>query len=111
MTIIAHFLIMVGGLLAAVAGIGAVRFSTAYARIHAAGVASPIAFLVAAIGAVIALDRVGAGYVLIASLAMFVTLPMGAHLLFRAVHTTSDNAHLRHDARAEAEQQRKRNDG
>ncbi len=97
MTYLAHFLIMFGGLLAMVAGVGTVRFSTAYARIHAAGVASPIAFLVAGVGAIIELDLVGAGYIVIAGLAMLVPLPMGVHLLFRAVHRTTDNSHLQID--------------
>lgn len=104
MTVVAHLLLLFGALLAVVAGIGAVRFSTAYARIHAAGVASPIAFLVAALGAVMELDPVGAGYTVIAALAMLVTLPIGAHLLFRAVHRTTDNAHLNIDDLGTAEQ-------
>ncbi len=103
MTTLAEFLLLVGALLAVVAGVGVVRLSTAYARIHAAGVASPIALLVAGAGAVIELDVVGAGYVVIAALAMLATLPVGVHLLFRAVHRTTDNAHLVVDDLAPAE--------
>lgn len=106
MTFIAHLLLVVGGLLAVVAGLGFLRFSTAYARIHAAGVASPIAFLVAGLGGIIELDLVGAGYIVIAALAMLVTLPMGVHLLFRAVHRATDNAHLRIDDLGAAERRR-----
>ena len=108
MIVLARFLLMFGGLLAVVAGIGALRFPTAYARIHAAGVASPIAFLVAGLGAIIELDLVGAGYIVIAALAMLVTLPMGVHLLFRAVHRSTDNAHLRIDDLAAAERDSQR---
>ena len=103
MTVVAELLLVLGAALAVVAGIGAVRFSTAYARIHAAGVASPIAFLVAALGGMLELGVVGAGYILIAAVAMLVTLPVGAHLLFRAVHRTTDGAHLRNDDLATAE--------
>ncbi len=105
MTLLAHFFLLLGGVLAVIAGVGVVRFSTAYARIHAAGVASPIAFLVAGIGAVIELDWVGAGYVVVAALAMLVTLPVGAHLLFRGVHRTTDNSHLGVDDLAPVERQ------
>lgn len=111
MSVVAQLLFLFGALLAVVAGIGAVRFSTAYARIHAAGVASPIAFLVAALGAIIELDLVGAGYTVIAAMAMLVTLPVGAHLLFRAVHRSTDNAHLGVDDLMTAERARNRREG
>ncbi len=97
LTVVAHLLIALGGVLAAIAGIGVVRLSTPYARIHAAGVASPVAFVVAGVGAAIELDVIGAGYVLIAAVAMLVTLPIGVHLLFRAVYRTADNVHLHRD--------------
>jgi len=110
MTVVAHFLLVFGGLLAVVAGVGAVRFSTSYARIHAAGIASPISFLVAGLGGIIELDLVGAGYIVIAALAMLVTLPIGAHLLCRAVHRATDNAHLRIDDLTAAEHRREPNE-
>lgn len=94
MSIVAQLLLLFGALLAVIAGIGSVRLPTAYGRIHAAGIASPIAFLVAALGAIIELDAVGAGYTVIAAMAMLVTLPVGVHLLFRAVHRSTDNTHL-----------------
>ncbi len=94
MTAVASALMIMGGVLAVLAGIGVLRFSTTSARLHAAGKASPIAFLVAAIGAGIELGPAGSAALLIASAAMILTLPVGVHLLFRAVHRTSDNSHL-----------------
>ncbi len=94
MTVVASVLMLTGGLIAILAGIGVLRFSTSYARFHAAGKASPVAFLVAAIGASIELGATGAVYLAIASAAMVLTLPVGVHLLFRAVHRTSTNDHL-----------------
>lgn len=81
-------LMLLGGLIAILAGVGIIRLKTPYARFHAAGKASPIAFLVAAVGAGIELGAEGAAYLTIAGLAMVMTLPIGVHLLFRAVHRT-----------------------
>lgn len=103
MTTVANTLMLVGGLIAILAGVGVLRFSTSYARFHAAGKASPVAFLVAAIGAGSQLGPVGAGYLVIAAAAMVLTLPVGVHLLFRAVHRTSANTHLVTDELAPAE--------
>jgi multicomponent Na+:H+ antiporter subunit G len=103
MTTLANILMLVGGLIAILAGIGVLRFSSSYARFHAAGKASPVAFLVAAIGAAIQLGAAGSAYLAIASAAMILTLPVGVHLLFRAVHRTSTNDHLIVDDLAAAE--------
>ncbi len=103
MTTVANSLMLLGGLIAILAGVGVLRFSTSYARFHAAGKSSPVAFLVAAVGASIELGWTGAGHLVIAGTAMVLTLPVGVHLLFRAVHRTSTNAHLVIDDLAPAE--------
>lgn len=92
MTTIGSIIILVGSVIGLLAGIGLLRFSTPYARFHAAGKASPVAFLVAALGTAMTLDPAGAAYLGVAAAAMILTLPVGVHLLFRAVHrTTSSN--------------------
>ncbi len=88
MMLVAEVVMVLGAVVAVLAGIGLLRFSTPYARLHAAGKASPVAFVVAAIGAGLVLGWSGAAYLIIASIAMVVTLPLGVHLLFRAVHRT-----------------------
>ena len=70
------------------AAIGLVRLRTPYARIHAAGKASPVAFLVAAVGASIELGWAGAARLVLAGAALILTLPLAVHLLFRALHRT-----------------------
>ncbi len=94
MNLMANVLMLIGGLVALLAGIGLLRLNTPYARFHAAGKASPIAFLVAAVGAGIALGPTGAGLVLVAAAAMTLTLPVGVHLLFRATYRAGENDHL-----------------
>ena len=86
--VIAGSLLCLGGVIAVVAAVGLHRFSTAYARFHAAGKASPVAFLVAALGASLSLSAAGTGLLLVATTAMILTLPVGVHLMFRAVYRT-----------------------
>jgi len=87
---IASILMLAGAMVALLAGIGLLRFESAYARFHAAGKASPVAFLIAAAGTSLILGWSGAGLLLFAAAAMVLTLPLGVHLLFRAVHRTTD---------------------
>lgn len=103
MTVVADILMITGGAIALLAAVGLLRFSTAYARFHAAGKASPVAFLVAAIGAGISLGPAGAAQLAVAAVAMILTLPIGVHLLFRAVHRTTLSNHLHADDLAPAE--------
>jgi len=104
MSVVASVFILAGALLAALAGIGVLRFDTAYARFHAAGKASPVAFLLVAIGAAVELGWAGAALLAVASTALVLTLPVGVHLLFRAVHRTTTSDHLRVDDLAGPEQ-------
>lgn len=81
-------LVLVGAGLALVASLGLVRLRTPYARFHAAGKASPVAFLAVAVGMGIELGGGVAARLLLAAAALTVTLPIGVHLLFRATHRT-----------------------
>lgn len=99
----ADILMALGSAVAVLAGVGLLKFETNYARFHAAGKASPIAFLVTAIGASWHLDFGDVAYLAIAAGAMVLTLPVGVHLLFRAVHRSTPGDHLAVDELAEAE--------
>ena len=94
MSLVASVVMLAGSLVALLAGLGVLRFSTPYARFHAAGKASPVAYLVAAIGAGLEIGLAGSAYLLVAAVAMVLTLPVGVHLLFRAVHRTTPPDHL-----------------
>lgn len=89
MNIVAGIIMILGGFIAILAAVGLHKFDTPYARFHAAGKASPVAFLVAAVGAAMTLGAAGAALLAVASVAMIVTLPVGVHLMFRAVHRTT----------------------
>ena len=89
MSPVASVLILAGSGLALLAGVGLLRFDTPYARFHAAGKASPVAFVLVAAGAAIETGWVGAAQLAVAAAALVLTLPVGVHLLFRAVHRTA----------------------
>lgn len=91
MNIVASLLMLAGSLVAVLAGVGLLKFDTPYARFHAAGKASPIAFLITAVGAGLALGLDGAAPLVVAGFAMIWTLPLGVHLLFRATYRISQD--------------------
>ncbi len=100
---VSQVLILAGAVLGMLAGVGLLRFSTPYARFHAAGKASPIAFLLVGAGASLEVGLAGAGQLAVAAVALVLTLPAATHLLFRATHRTVASPHLRDDALARAE--------
>jgi len=89
MTIVAEVIMIVGALIAVLAAVGLHKFATPYARFHAAGKASPVALLVVALGAGISLGWAGSALLIVASVAMILTLPVGVHMMFRAVHRST----------------------
>jgi multicomponent Na+:H+ antiporter subunit G len=89
MSIVATLGALIGVAIVVMAGIGLLRFRTPYARIHAAGKASPVAFVVVAVGVGLELGGAGAARLVLASVALVITLPVAVHLLFRAVHTAT----------------------
>ncbi len=69
------------------------RFIEMSGRPHAAGKASPIAFLLVAIGAALEVGWRGAAELAIVATALLLTLPASTHLLFRATHRTDPSHH------------------
>lgn len=82
-------LILLGAALTLLAAIGLLRLNTPTARLHAAGKASPVGFLVAAVGAALRLGGSAAVVLLLAVAAIALTFPIAMHLLFRAVHRSA----------------------
>lgn len=108
MTVIAALFALAGGAVALLAGVGLLRFRTPYARFHAAGKASPVAFLFVAVAAAIETGWAGSARLAVAAVALVLTLPVGVHLLFRAVHRTTTGEHLLIDELAPAEARARR---
>ena len=104
MSVISWIFITIGCIVGLSAGLGLLRFQSSSARFHAAGKASPIAFLSISVGASLELGFSGEGLLLFTGLAMVVTLPIAVHLLFRAVHRTEADSKLVVDELRDAEQ-------
>jgi multicomponent Na+:H+ antiporter subunit G len=104
-SVVSSVFVLSGAAVALLAGIGLVRFRTPYARFHAAGKASPVAFFLISIGAGLEVGLFGAAELLVAAVALLLTLPASTHLLFRATHRTTASSHLRRDDLVAAEQQ------
>ncbi len=97
MNTVSALFVLAGAVVALIASVGLLRLPTTYARIHAGGKAIPISFLVIATGCAIELGLVGGLQLTVAALAITVTLPAVTHLLFRAVHQTTDSSRLNDD--------------
>jgi len=110
MSPIATVFLLAGSLVSVLAGIGLLKFATPYARFHAAGKASPVAFILVAVGAGIELGWAPSALLFVAVAAMVLTLPVGVHLLFRAVHRATPGDHLVVDELRVAERLIERND-
>ena len=95
---IAATLVLLGASLSVVASLGLLRLPTAYARVHAAGKASPISFLLIAAGCGVELGLGAAAQLGVAAVALVTTLPVASHLLFRAIYRTTPSDHLHADA-------------
>jgi multicomponent Na+:H+ antiporter subunit G len=86
---IVGIVMLLGIVIILLAGIGLLRFRTPYARVHAAGKASPVAFIVVALAASVELGWAGAARLVLAAIALVLTLPIAVHLLFRATHAAA----------------------
>jgi multicomponent Na+:H+ antiporter subunit G len=107
---LAAILVLLGAVTILIAGVGLLRFRSPYARFHAAGKASPVAFLLIAMGAATEVDAASAARLAVAAVALVVTLPVGVHQLFRAVHRSQPST-LDTDELADAEQRDSGSDG
>lgn len=76
-------LITAGALLVLIAGIGVIRFTDVYARMHAATKATTIGIALVGVAAAISLDEARAK-ILLAIVFIFITAPAAAHLVGRA---------------------------
>lgn len=76
-----------GAALAALAGIGQVRFGDLFVRMHVATKPPTLGLLMVAVGAALRLPGLAAGAALLLIVALqFLTAPVSAHLVGRAAH-------------------------
>lgn len=103
MSLVAGLIVLVGVAITLVAVLGLLRFESPYAQFHAAGKASPVGFLVIALGCAIEMGGAAALHLAVAAAGLTLTMPVSVHLLFRAIHRSNDAPALTHDDLAVAE--------
>lgn len=87
MSFVGDALILAGAALAALAGVGQLRFADLFVRMHVATKPSTLGLLLVAIGAMIRVSERGAFALLALTIALqFLTAPVAAHLIGRAAH-------------------------
>ncbi len=91
MDTLGQVLIVAGCLLVFVSSIGLHRFPDVFARLHAAGKATSLGFALVVAGAIsIGLPGRGWGELLVASVVLLLTTPVGVHMLARAAYWSGD---------------------
>jgi multicomponent Na+:H+ antiporter subunit G len=85
--VVGSVLIVAGAAFSAVAGLGALRLHDVLTRMHAATKATTLALLLIASGAALRLDDGSAAIKLFLAVSLvFITAPIGAHLVGRAAY-------------------------
>ena len=94
METLGEILLVVGGAWSVLASIGVNRFGETYARMHAATKTTTLGVLLVLIGASLGLDAATAVKLLLAGVLLFLTAPIGAHLIGRSVHRNTGVAEM-----------------
>ena len=94
---VSEVLLVAGAAWSVLAAIGVNRFGDVYARMHAATKTTTIGVLFVLIGTAIELRGLAGAKVMLAGGMLFLTAPIGAHLIGRAVHHNTGLAPMRID--------------
>jgi multicomponent Na+:H+ antiporter subunit G len=90
-------LLVVGATWAVIAAVGVLRFDDVFSRMHAATKAPTLALLLVLAGAAMHLGAGDALKLLLVGLLVFLTAPVGAHLIGRSVHRAPGEVRIRID--------------
>jgi multicomponent Na+:H+ antiporter subunit G len=88
--LVSELLIVAGAAWSVIAAIGMWRFDDIYARMHAATKTTTLGMLLILCGAAVSIGGLDAAKLLLAGVLLFMTAPIGAHLVGRAVHFTAE---------------------
>ncbi len=97
MSTLAEILIVAGAAWSLLAAVGVNRFGDVYARMHAATKTTTLGVLLIVVGTALRLGGFDGAKVLLAGVLLFLTAPIGAHLVGRSVHRNQGVAPLRID--------------
>lgn len=87
-------LMALGALWFVLAAVGMVRFTDAFARMHAGTKASTLGVALVVAGSAVEIGGPAAAKAALAIVLAFLTIPLGSHLIGRAVRTNPGAAHL-----------------
>ncbi len=91
MEVLSEILLFAGVALIVVSGIGLHRFDDVFARVHAAGKAPSLAFVLITAGVLVRVPGPAtAGALVLATVLMLVTTPIGTFMLARAAYRSGD---------------------
>jgi multicomponent Na+:H+ antiporter subunit G len=95
--VVGDILLVAGSAWALLAALGVLKFDDVYARMHAATKATTLGLLLVLGGAAAHLPGDDAAKLGLAGVLVFITAPVGAHLVGRAVHRSPGDARIRID--------------
>lgn len=98
MDIAGEVLLVIGAAWSVLAAIGVNRFGDIYARMHAATKTTTLGVLLVLVGTALRLDPLDGAKLLLAAVLLFLTAPIGAHLIGRSVHRNVGSAPMRIDS-------------
>ena len=98
MDTLGEILLVVGAAWSVLAAIGVNRFGDVYARMHAATKTTTLGLLLTLCGTATTVGAAAAVKILLAGVLLFLTAPIGAHVVGRAVHRNVGSAPMRIDA-------------
>lgn len=98
METVGEVLLVAGAAWSVLAAIGVNRFGDVYARMHAATKTTTLGVLLVLIGTAVGLDGAEAAKLLLAGVLLFLTAPIGAHLVGRAVYRNQGGAAMTIDS-------------
>lgn len=98
MDLVGEVLLVLGAAWSVLAAIGVNRFGDIYARMHAATKTTTLGVLLVLLGTALHVAPLDAAKLLLAAVLLFLTAPIGAHLVGRSVHRNVGSAPMRIDS-------------
>lgn len=97
MHVVSGLLFVLGGAWTVLAAIGVLKFDDVFSRMHAGTKATTLGLVLILAGAALRLDADAGAKLVLVGLLVFLTAPVGAHLVGRAVHHSPGSASVRID--------------
>ena len=107
---VAEIFLVVGAAWSVLAAIGVNRFGDVYARMHAATKTTTLGVLLVVVGAGISLGGLDGAKIILAGVLLFLTAPIGAHLVGRSTHRNQGTAPVQIDLLDELREANERDD-